>query len=62
MLKSIKFKLPIVEESVDITLDNQNRVETIALIERIIKAKDHIQVGIDAEEYYRIKDSEKKTE
>ena len=37
-------------------------VETIALIEQIIKAKDHVQVGIDAEEYYRIKDSEKKTE
>ena len=37
-------------------------VETIALIERIIKAEDHVQVGIDAEEYYRIKDSEKKTE
>ena len=42
-------------------IDNSH-VETIVLIERIIKAKDHVQVGIDAEEYYRIKDSEKKTE
>ena len=31
-LKSIKFKLPIVEESVDISLDNQNRVETVCLL------------------------------
>ena len=30
-LKSIKFKLPIVEESVDISLDNQNRVDAIIL-------------------------------
>ena len=41
---------------------NSFHVETIELIEQIIKAKDHVQVGIDAEEYYRIKDSEKKTE
>ena len=41
---------------------NEHDVETIALIERIIKAKDHVQAGIDAEEYYRIKYSEKKTE
>ena len=33
-LKSIKFKLPIVEESVDISLDNQNRVECVTLLQR----------------------------
>ncbi|MBE5857362.1 MAG: 23S rRNA (uracil(1939)-C(5))-methyltransferase RlmD [Lachnospiraceae bacterium] len=33
--------------------------ETIALIERIRNAKEYIQIGIDAEDYYRIKDSKK---
>ncbi|MCR5148045.1 MAG: 23S rRNA (uracil(1939)-C(5))-methyltransferase RlmD [Eubacterium sp.] len=37
-------------------------VETVALIERVRNAKDFIQIGVDAEAYYRIKDSEKKTE
>ncbi len=32
-------------------------VETIALIERIKNAKDYVQIGIDAEDYYRIKDA-----
>lgn len=49
-------------EGDQIRLLNETTVETIALIEQIIKAKDHVQAGIDAEEYYRIKDSEKKTE
>ncbi|MCR5273169.1 MAG: 23S rRNA (uracil(1939)-C(5))-methyltransferase RlmD [Lachnospiraceae bacterium] len=34
-------------------------VETIALIERIKNAKDFVQIGIDAEEYYKIKDEDK---
>ncbi len=29
------------------------------MLERIKNAKDFIEIGIDAEEYYRIKDSEK---
>ncbi|MCR5273488.1 MAG: 23S rRNA (uracil(1939)-C(5))-methyltransferase RlmD [Lachnospiraceae bacterium] len=33
-------------------------VETIALIERVRNAKDFVQIGIDVEEYYRIKDEE----
>ena len=33
-LKSIKFMLPIVEESVDISLDNQNHVENVCLMTR----------------------------
>ena len=37
---------------------DQTTVETIALIERIKNAKDFVQIGIDAEEYYRIKDEE----
>ena len=33
-------------------------METIALIERIKNAKDFVQIGIDAEEYYKIKDED----
>ncbi len=60
-LKSIKFKLPIVEERVNIDLDESNSLETVALIERIRNAKDYVQIGIDAEDYYRIKDSRKES-
>ena len=35
-----------------------NTVETIVLIEQVRNAKDFVQIGIDAEEYYRIKDEE----
>ena len=35
-----------------------NDVETIALIERGTNAKDFVQIGIDAEEYYKIKDED----
>ncbi len=38
---------------------HSSHVETIALIERVRNAKDFVQIGIDAEEYYRIKDEEK---
>ena len=37
---------------------NTQHVETIALIERVRDAKDYVQIGIDAEEHYRIKDEE----
>ena len=33
-LKSIKFKLPIIEEDMSICLDNEEQVETIALLQR----------------------------
>ena len=33
-------------------------VEVVALIERIKNAKDFVQIGIDAEEYYKIKDED----
>ena len=38
---------------------NEKDVETIVLIERVRNAKDFVQIGIDAEEYYRIKVEEK---
>ena len=38
-------------------------VETVALlINQNARAKHHIEIGIDAEEYYRIKDSENDTD
>ncbi|MCR4556517.1 MAG: hypothetical protein K5779_01665 [Saccharofermentans sp.] len=34
--------------------------ETVALLERLRNAKDHIQIGIEVEDYYRIKDIKKR--
>ena len=33
-LKSIKFKLPIIEEDMSLSLDNDTQVETVCLLER----------------------------
>ena len=35
-LKSIKFKLPIIEEDMNICLDNDTHVETVALLQKVI--------------------------
>ena len=37
-------------------------VEVCCLLEQLKSAKEYIEITIDAEDYYRIKDSEKKTE
>ena len=42
---------------------NTQHVETVVLLNnKFAKAKDFVQIGIDAEDYYRIKDSEKDTD
>ena len=41
-------------------LPQENDVEVATLLERVRNAKEYTQIGIDAEDYYRIKDSEKK--
>ena len=41
---------------------NTQHVEVCCLLEQLKSAKEHIEITIDAEDYYRIKDSEKKTE
>ncbi|MBO4863193.1 MAG: class I SAM-dependent RNA methyltransferase [Eubacterium sp.] len=41
---------------------NTQHVEVCCLLEQQKRAKDFIEIGIDAEEYYRIKDSEKKAD
>ena len=44
-------------------LPQENDVETVVLLNnKFAEAKDFVQIGIEAEDYYRIKDSEKKTE
>jgi 23S rRNA (uracil1939-C5)-methyltransferase len=41
-------------------LINETTVETVVSFgKNYTKPKDYIQIGIDAEDYYRIKDSEK---
>ena len=47
----------------DFLLFAENDVETVVLLNnKLAKAKDFVQIGIDAEDYYRIKDSEKDTD
>ena len=44
-------------------LINETTVETVVYLSKnFSKPKDYIQIGIDAEDYYRIKESEKKSE
>ena len=43
-------------------LPQENDVEVCCLLEQLKSAKEHIEITIDAEDYYRIKDSEKKIE
>ena len=61
-IKSIVFKLPIIEHDMELSLDNDDSVETVVCLSKnFSKPKDYIQIGIDAEDYYRIKESEKKS-
>ena len=42
---------------------NENDVETVTLlINQNASAKHYLEIGIDAEEYYKIKDSEKEAD
>ena len=62
-IKSVVFKLPIIEHDMELSLDNDDSVETVVCLNKnFSKPKDYIQIGIDAEDYYRIKESEKKSE
>ena len=47
-LKSIKFKLPIIEEDMEISLDNDTHVETVVLLSRK-KVNDRINFDINIE-------------
>ena len=61
-IKSVVFKLPIIEHDMELSLDNDDSVETVVCLgKNFSKPKDYIQIGIDAEDYYRIVESEKKS-
>ena len=48
-LKSIKFKLSIIEEDMNICLDNDNQTETVALLSKLDVDK-HINIEIELDE------------
>ena len=48
-LKSIRFKLPIIENDLSIGLDNGNQVETVVLLSKL-NAKQHIEVELNLDE------------
>lgn len=48
-LKSIKFKLPIIEEDMEISLDNDTHVETVVLLSQQ-KPDDTIEIDLDLDE------------
>ncbi len=51
---------PRTRQKSDINLGLSNHVETVVLLNnKFSEAKDFVQIGIDADDYYRIKDSEK---
>ena len=50
-LKSIKFKLPIIEEDMSLSLDNDTHVETVVLLSQLRqKPDDYIDVDVDVAE------------
>ena len=51
-------QFPITDKVVDVFGVQSTHVETVCLlVNQNAKAKQHVNVGIDAEEYYRIKNS-----
>lgn len=57
-LKSIRFKLPIIENDLSIGLDNGNHVETVCLLSNR-KPDSYVHLNLKMEDYYRIKDAQK---
>ena len=60
-LKSIKFKLPIIEEDMNISLDNDSQAETVCLLSNTQSKKKESYITLDVEmaDYYRIKNEGK---
>ena len=62
-LKSIEFKLPIIEKEFRLSLDNDTQNETVVLMGKTVtRSKSHVDLGLDVEDYYKIKDAEKEQE
>ena len=59
-LKSIKFKLPIIEEDMSISLDNEEQVETVCLLSnQKTKPDSHIKLSVDMDGFNKVKNGEK---
>ena len=59
-LKSIKFKLPIIEEDMEMSLDNDDHIETVVLLSQR-KPDDRVRVKIDLDDYDLTKSESKAT-
>lgn len=49
-LKSIQFKLPIIEDSFEMSLDNGSQIETVCLLSKLSGAKHHVNIKLDMDE------------
>ena len=60
-LKSMKFKLPIIEGDMELSLDNDEHVETVCLLSNTQSKKKESYITLDVEmaDYYRIKNEGK---
>ena len=59
-LKSIKFRLPIIEEDMDLSLEDDKYVETVCLLSnQKSKPDSYVDLSINMEDYHRIKNEEK---
>jgi len=61
-IRNIVFNFPMPVQGKEIKslpLESESTVETVCLLEKLRSAKEHIEITIDAKDYYRIKDSEK---
>ena len=55
-LKSIRFKLPIIDEDMSLSLDNDSHIEVVSLLQRMSNtSKKTITLDVDMEDYHRIK-------
>lgn len=59
-LKSIGFKLPIIDSKMNLSLDKDSHVETVGLLGiRNAKPDTHVKLSVDTEELQRVKNGEK---
>ena len=62
-LKHIKFCFPVYfgdRETQELCWDNESTVETVVLLSnKNAKSKNYVEIGVDAEDYYKIKDGKK---
>ena len=55
-LKSVEFKLPIIEHDMKMSLDNSDSIEVVSLLQRVSNTSPKaITLDVEMEDYYRIK-------